>query len=44
MVDPTLPLPFLSPVAGKELVARFDGGRLFPKVTRIGSDASSRGG
>src|SRR5512134_497453 len=28
MVDPTLPLPGLSPVAGKELVARFDGGRL----------------
>jgi hypothetical protein len=28
MVDPTLPLPGLSPVAGKEFVARFDGGRL----------------
>jgi hypothetical protein len=28
MVDLTLPLPGLSPVAGKELVARFDGGRL----------------
>src|SRR5512134_4030480 len=28
MVDPTLPLPGLSPVAGKEVVARFDGGRL----------------
>src|SRR5512141_1878691 len=28
MVDSTLPLPGLSPVAGKELVARFDGGRL----------------
>jgi len=28
MVDPMLPLPGLSPVAGKELVARFDGGRL----------------
>src|SRR4249919_2758666 len=28
MVDPTLPLPGLSPVAGKEIVARFDGGRL----------------
>ena len=28
MVDPTLPLPGLSPVAGKELVTRFDGGRL----------------
>jgi hypothetical protein len=28
MVDLTLPLPGLSPVAGKEIVARFDGGRL----------------
>ncbi len=28
MVDATLPLPGLSPVAGKALVARFDGGRL----------------
>jgi hypothetical protein len=28
MVDPTLPLPGLSPIEGKELVARFDGGRL----------------
>ena len=28
MVDPTLPLPGLSPVAGKQIVARFDGGRL----------------
>jgi hypothetical protein len=28
MVDPTLPLPGLSPIAGKEIVARFDGGRL----------------
>jgi hypothetical protein len=28
MVDPTLPLPGLSSVAGKEIVARFDGGRL----------------
>src|SRR5512144_538171 len=28
MVDPTLPLPGLSPVAGKQVVARFDGGRL----------------
>src|SRR6266511_1525905 len=28
MVDPTLPLPGLSPIAGKEVVARFDGGRL----------------
>jgi hypothetical protein len=28
MVDPTLPLPALSSVAGKEIVARFDGGRL----------------
>ena len=28
MVDLTLSLPGLSPVAGKELVARFDGGRL----------------
>ena len=28
MVDATLPLPGLSPVAGKDLVARFDGGRL----------------
>ena len=28
MGDSTLPLPGLSPVAGKELVARFDGGRL----------------
>jgi hypothetical protein len=29
MVDITPPLPGLSPVAGKEVVARFDGGRLF---------------
>jgi Transposase DDE domain group 1 len=28
MVDPALPLPGLSPIDGKELVARFDGGRL----------------
>lgn len=28
MVDPTLPLPGLSPIEGKEVVARFDGGRL----------------
>ena len=28
MVDVTLPLPSLSPVAGKEVVARFDGGLL----------------
>jgi Transposase DDE domain group 1 len=28
MVDPALPLPGLSRIAGKELVARFDGGRL----------------
>ena len=28
MVDFTLPLPGLSPVAGKEIVVRFDGGRL----------------
>jgi hypothetical protein len=28
MVDPTLPLPGLSPIGGKEIVARFDGGRL----------------
>src|SRR5512143_2328067 len=28
MVDLTLPLPSLSPIAGKEVVARFDGGRL----------------
>ena len=28
MVDSTLPLPGLSPVAGKEIVAAFDGGRL----------------
>src|SRR5512132_1089726 len=28
MVDPTLPLLGLSPVAGKQIVARFDGGRL----------------
>ena len=28
MVDSTLPLPGLSPVAGKQFVARFDGGRL----------------
>jgi hypothetical protein len=28
MVDPTLPLPGLSPVAGKAVVARFDGGHL----------------
>jgi hypothetical protein len=27
-VDPTLPLPGLSPVLGKPVVARFDGGRL----------------
>jgi hypothetical protein len=27
-VDPTLPLPGLSPVCGKPVVARFDGGRL----------------
>jgi hypothetical protein len=28
MVDPTLPLPGLSSIQGKEIVARFDGGRL----------------
>lgn len=28
MVDPSLPLPGLSSVAGKEIVARFDGGQL----------------
>jgi hypothetical protein len=28
MVDPTLPLPGLSPIDGKGIVARFDGGRL----------------
>ena len=28
MVDPTLPLPGLSPVEGKEIAARFDGGQL----------------
>ena len=28
MVDPTLPLPGLSPVSGKAVVARFDGGAL----------------
>ena len=28
MVDPTLPLPGLSCVSGKEIVARFDGGQL----------------
>ena len=28
MVDFTLPLPGLSPIEGKEIVARFDGGRL----------------
>jgi hypothetical protein len=28
MVDPTLPLPGLSPVERKEIVACFDGGRL----------------
>jgi hypothetical protein len=28
MVDPTPPLPGLSPAAGQEVVARFDGGRL----------------
>jgi len=28
MVDRTLPLPGLSPIAGKEVIARFDGGRL----------------
>lgn len=28
MVDPTLPLPGLSPVGGKAVVARFDGGEL----------------
>src|SRR5512132_2526379 len=28
MVDPTLPLPGLSPIEGKAIVARFDGGRL----------------
>lgn len=28
MVDPTLPLSGLSPIEGKEVVARFDGGRL----------------
>ncbi len=27
-VDPTLPLPGLSPLCGKPVVARFDGGRL----------------
>jgi len=28
MVDPTLPLPGLSPVSGTAIMARFDGGRL----------------
>lgn len=28
MVDPSLPLPGLSPVEGKEVFARFDGGQL----------------
>ncbi len=28
MVDPTLPLPGLSPVSGKSVIARFDGGRV----------------
>lgn len=28
MVDPTLPLPGLSSVAGKPVIGRFDGGRL----------------
>ena len=28
MIDPTLPLPHLSPLEDKEIVARFDGGRL----------------
>lgn len=28
MVDPTLPLPGLSPVSGKAVAARFDGGAL----------------
>src|SRR5512134_1562418 len=28
MVDPALPLPGLSPVEGKEIIARFDGGWL----------------
>ena len=28
MVDPTPPLPGLSPIDGKPVVARFDGGRL----------------
>lgn len=28
MVDPTLPLPGLSPVSGKAVMARFDGGEL----------------
>src|SRR5512144_2157457 len=28
MVDSSLPLPGLSPIEGKEIVARFDGGRL----------------
>ena len=28
MVDPTLPLPGLSPVSGKTVTVRFDGGRL----------------
>lgn len=27
-VEPTLPLPGLSPIGGKPLVARFDGGQL----------------
>jgi hypothetical protein len=28
MVDPTLPLPGLSPIAGKPVIRWFDGGRL----------------
>lgn len=28
MVDPTLPLPGLSPLAGKPVIRRFDGGSL----------------
>ncbi len=42
MVHPTLPLLGLSPVAGKELVARFDGGWLnqswLADITRIPTD------
>jgi hypothetical protein len=38
MVDPTLPLLGLSPVAGKQIVARFDGGRLSGSTVHTLSD------